>query len=247
MSLSDIKFKYLDKIQTIDNRIERYNSIIEDYDKRIKRAEKEEKQNISSVLKAKSDYVKRIENLSLIKADYQEFVDTSDKLIQNINKDGYSLLNLKYEQLMDKNQSLIDDNEELKTLLDNKENDLKRYKTANENNKRKLMKLKKDYEKRMGEINNYKSRIIAKDSAYSSLRDKKSQGKTEIRKLSIKNKQLQSTNEFLESRNEVLERRVQELEDYCNYQKDLLLNRRENELPTSISNKNIFKQLVEGQ
>ena len=236
MTLSDIKFKYLGKIQNIDSRMERYGSIIQDYDKQIKRAENEEKQNIDSVLKAKSNYEKRIENMSSIKAHYQEFVDTSDELMQYINKDGYSLLKLKYEQLMDKNQSLTDNNEELNILLGNKENDLERYKTANENNKRKLIKLKKDYEKRMDEIKTLKERIKAKDEAYSSLRDRENEkmkklkakgvktktvtktifkdGKSQIRKLSAENQQLQDTNDFLEGK-------CQRLEEYCNE----LLNR----------------------
>ena len=222
MSLSDIKFKYIGKIQNIDDRIQKYGDFVRDYDEKIKTAKEKEIENISSISNLKSNYEKKIVNMKKVREYYQEFVDTSDYLMQNINSKEMPLLKSKCEQLESENHSLSDKINELEILLDDTKVSLEKYKKSNENNKSKLFNLKNDYNKRMEEIKEYKLRMKAKDEAYSSLRDRKRKEKIKtatkyveksankrIRKLSAENQMLKDTNDFLERKN-------QELQDYCN-------------------------------
>ncbi len=222
VSLSDIKFKYIGKIQNIDDRIQKYGDFVRDYDEKIKTAKEKEIENISSISNLKSNYEKKIVNMKKVREYYQEFVDTSDYLMQNINSKEMPLLKSKCEQLESENHSLSDKINELEILLDDTKVSLEKYKKSNENNKSKLFNLKNDYNKRMEEIKEYKLRMKAKDEAYSSLRDRKRKEKIKtatkyveksankrIRKLSAENQMLKDTNDFLERKN-------QELQDYCN-------------------------------
>ena len=99
MSLGDIKFLYQEKIDKLNTRINKYYEIISNYDNTIKKAEKEETPNISAVIQSKIDYEHKIHNMKITKKYYQEFVDTSDYLMQFINKDKTYLLIKKNEDL----------------------------------------------------------------------------------------------------------------------------------------------------
>jgi len=255
MSLSDIKFNYQEKIDNLNNRMEKYEDIIKSYDKKIRKAEKEENPNVSSLIRAKGQYEHKIENMGIVKQYYQEFVDTSDYLMNHLNDNESSQLIIKNGMLVDENELLLGKNKELEQVIDDKNVELSRLKHKNISYEEKIKRknnLINDYKNKLNEA---KDRIKAKDEAYSSLRDRKTKEKTKtvktikkedtqkVRKLNAENRMLKDSNDFLESKNEMLERKIQQLEDYCNH----LLNRRSDELPVenSVSENNLFKQLTE--
>ena len=118
MSLGDINFIYSEKIDNLNNRMARYNEIIKDYETKIKKAEKEENPNISSVIKSKEDYENKIRNMEVVKEYYQEFVDTSDYLMQYINENETHLLIRKNEDLTNQLDKLQQDYDYLVNSID---------------------------------------------------------------------------------------------------------------------------------
>lgn len=120
MTLSDIKFKYEDKIDSINNRVNKYQEIIQDYTLKIKKAQQEENPNVSSVVKAKKDYERRIDNMLQVKKYYQEFVDTADSLMQSINGNNVLIWKMKYE-------NLVKEHDDLKSYHLGLENDVENY------------------------------------------------------------------------------------------------------------------------
>lgn len=109
MSLGEIKYCYQEKIDNLNTRINRYNEIITDYENKINRAEKEENPNISSVIKSKMGYEHKIRNMECVKEYYQEFVDTSDYLMQFLNENETHLLLRKNEDLTNQLNKLQQD------------------------------------------------------------------------------------------------------------------------------------------
>lgn len=228
--LSDIKFNYLDKIENIDNRIVKYQGIVEDYDKIIMRAEKEDNPNISSVLKSKANYEKKIENMCFVKEYYQEFVDTSDYLMNHLNDSESSQLIVKNDELSNENHLLLERNKELEQVIDEKNYELSRLKHKTLSYEEKIKKRNekiKDYKIKLDEA---KGRLKAKDEAYSSLRDRLSEEKTktktvmktvkienkkEIKQLASENKRLSVENRQLKDDNRRFECKCQRLEEYC--------------------------------
>ena len=201
MTLSDIKFKYLDKIQNVDNRIDKYQSIILNYNKTIEKAENEETQNISSVLHAKSDYEKRIENMYTVKEYYQEFVKTADYLMQNLNKEKSLQLILKNEQLSEENEMLKKEKKRLEVLLDEAKRDVE------------IQKMLKEYEE-----DKFKA---LKETGNQNMKKVKDENNS-LKKLKKDNKKLSAEIQMLLDTNDFLKRKCQNLEEYCND----LLNRK---------------------
>ena len=106
MGLGDIRYNYQEKIDNLDNRITRYKEIITDYETKINKAEKEENPNISSVIKSKSNYERKIHNMESVKGYYQEFVDTSDYLMQFLNENDSHMLLRRNEDLSNQLEDL---------------------------------------------------------------------------------------------------------------------------------------------
>lgn len=233
MTLSDIKFTYEDKINNLNNRMEKYEDIIKSYNKKIRRAEKEENPNVSSLIKARGQYEHKIENMGVVKEYYQEFVDTADYLLQNLNSNDVVLANMQYEHLERKNVKLHKEIEEL-------ENRISIYEINNE-------KMKQKYEKKIGRLE------ISVESRDDIIKRKKAQiknlRKDSIKKDSVSYKKMEKEliklydeNTYLKNVNEVLRKKNKRLVDYCNH----LLNRRSDEpVGDSVSDNNIFKQLME--
>ena len=243
MTLSDIKFNYQEKIDNVNARIRRYQEIICDYNGKIKRAEQEDNPNISSVVKSKEQYEHKIQNMECVKAHYQEFVDTADYLLQNLNKNSNTLSNLKYEQLEKRNTELYDELDILETKNYEQKNEFEKMELKYED---KIEELKIKLETKDDIIKRKKIQI--KQLRNKSVKDTPNSSKTkkgllfENKKLVNEIVSLKDTNDFLETKNEMLGRKVEQLEDYCNH----LLNRKENEMVSPVSEDNIFKQLVGG-
>lgn len=247
MTLSAIKFNYQDKIDNINARIGRYQEIIGDYNVRIKRAEKEDNPNISSVIKSREQYEHKIQNMECVKEYYQEFIDTADYLLQNLNNHSVVMSNLKYEQLEQRNNGLHEEINILETKIYEQENELKKLEIDNETNKdiikRQKIQIREQNRnqkmiKLLEEENEFlKSQLKKSNKNSSNVKKVKREWYSERKKLMDENITLKDTNEYLE-------RKCQQLEDYCNH----LLNRRSDELPVTntVSENNIFKQLVEG-
>lgn len=219
MSLGDIKFLYQEKIDKLNTRINRYCEIISDYDDAIKRAEKEEVPNISAVVQSKLDYEHKIRNMKTTKKYYQEFVDTSDYLMQFINKD--------------KTYLLIRENEDLQSQLIDLQNKYDYFINAMDKDSDNISSL---YGKisRLSSHNTYLESMIAYykrrcedvDEMAETIVDLKTQVhdlKTLNDTAVSKNKKLIKTVKRLNKDNESLqtiqrlENRVQQLEDYCNH------------------------------
>ena len=244
MSLSDIKFKYQSKIDNIHIRRNKYYEIIQDYTKQIKKAEKEENPNINSVISAKEQYESKLKNMAIVEKVYQEFVDTADYLMQNLNdKESFQLI-LKNEQLEEQNQLLLDENKRLESIIEDNKEELKLEKIKHDLDKSKLKESRqnrKDTIERITTKTNDKLLKLEKNN--SSLKKDSKTLKKENKKLLIENQTLKDENEYLDNK-------VKTLEDYCNH----LLSRKDDEnliikeTGKTIeikSKKNIFEELLE--
>lgn len=249
MTLSTIKFTYQDKIDKLNVRIGRYQEIIEDYNVRINEAEKEDNPNISSVLKSKKQYEHKIENMERVKAYYQEFVDTADYLLQNLNNYNNVLSNLKYEDLERRNKELQEELEALETRVYVQNNELEQLGISHEVNKNKLKKQRS----KMKEFNETKKlvKVLTNENEFLKERLKKvSKGSENSKKIKRdwyrERNKLIAENTSLRDTNDYLERRTQQLEDYCNH-----LSSRgsdESDMPVELNtSKNIFEQLRGGK
>lgn len=209
MSLSDIKFDYLDKIENINKRIDRYSEIIDDYDDIITVAKNEENPNISSVLNSKSSYEKKIKHLINVKEYYQEFVETSDYLLQNLNKEQTHLLISQNQELLRSNDNLKKDMQYLEQLLSDKEEDLKNLKIRNDLDKIKIKDLRKKYNDKINSI------TIKNAASLKKLRDENKslkKLKKDVRRLSAQLQMEIDTKDFLESENVKLNEKISNLE-----------------------------------
>lgn len=216
MTLSDIKFQYNEKINSLNGRIERYEEMVKHYDKRIKEAEKKEVEDYSSLISAKKRYENKIKNMVHVRGYYKEFVDTADYLLQHLNDNDNSQLLVQYEHLENKliatktrikklEQLNFDKEEEiknLKTIVELHESRLKNYREKNKEKNRKI----KSLELEVGSL-----KTMAKtNKTNGEKRTQKRKLNREIQKLSAEIITLQDTNDFLERKN-------QQLEDYCNH------------------------------
>ena len=208
MTLSDIKFKYEEKIQNLDSRIERYQSIINDYDNTLQKAEKEENPNISSVLTSKKEYEHKIKNMLRVREYYQEFVDSADYLMQNLNNETQFKLISQNEVLRNRVEFLEQENDELREFLEEKNMELKRKGIQVDISKKKLRKLRENNRIVLNNVKEENKSLKEGNKIVKKL-------KKDIKKLSDENTMLLDTNDFLE-------RKCEKLEDYCNN----LLNRK---------------------
>jgi len=208
MTLSDIKFEYQEKINKINKRIDKYSDIIMDYTKTIEKAGKEETPNISSVLKSKTDYERKIKNMQNVKSYYQQFVDTADYLMQDINNEQSLQLLQQNEHLTKKIEFLQNKNDELEYDLKTKNTVLCRKNTSIESKKIKIKELKAkhsdmilDYQKK---IKNLNEELIKLNNV-----------KKENKSLKKENKKIYASNEKLYDKLNVIERKNENLEQYC--------------------------------
>jgi len=229
MTLADIKFNYQEKIDKVNIRINKYNEIIEKYTIKIKEAEKEENPNISSVIKAKKQYEHKIENMKTVKSYYQEFVDTSDYLLQNLNNEEQFLLIAKNNQLEKENEDLLIKIKNLERLLEDEQEISKNKGILFDLEKIKVKQLR---EKHSAKMDNLRITHSEKEKHQREKINSLKKYKHQVKKLTEENKMLNDTNEFLE-------KRIKRLEDYCND----LLSRKTNEsfsIPKSSEGNLIF-------
>ena len=226
MDLSTIKFNYQSKIDKLNVRINRYQEIIEDYTVRINEAEKEDNPNISSVIKSKESYEHKIENMKQVKQYYQEFVNTADYLLQNLNNFDGVLEHSKIDHLEKENNQLKNNIAELEELTLSQSMKLKNFEIIESMDNNKIRKLR-DTIKELRQENRDNSKIIKdlRDVTKGKESSKLRKANNKVRKLSAENEMLISTNDFLEKKNSKLERRIKDLDDYCNH----LLSRRPDE------------------
>lgn len=237
MSLGDINFIYKEKIDNLNNRMDRYNGIIKDYENTIKKAEKEENPNVSSVVKSKEDYENKIRNMECVKEYYQEFVDTSDYLMQYLNENETHLLIRKNEDLTNQLNELQQDYDYFVNSVDEHSNHInsltaKVRKLSNENTRLKAdLKYYKPYYSNSIEFESYIEELQTKihDLELSKkgmvrknmhLIDTIEDLNNKIESLDNKLKSYEKNFNELEIQNheiDELQRQYKVLEDYCNH------------------------------
>ena len=229
MTLSDIKFNYQEKIDKVNARIERYQKIIGDYNVRIRIAEKEDNPNISSVIKSKKQYEHKIQNMGCVKEYYQEFIDTADYLMQNLNNEESFQLISKNEQLIKQNETLKEEIMELEQLLEDKTKELQMQEIQNSVNNKKLKRLRENKKLALNKVKEENKLLKDKNKSVKQL-------KSDNKKLSAKNQMLLDTNEFLENK-------CANLQEYCN---DLLNRTPEQYLENDSLLQEQYAKLVNG-
>ena len=229
MTLSDIKFNYQEKIDKVNARIERYQKIIGDYNVRIRIAEKEDNPNISSVIKSKKQYEHKIQNMGCVKEYYQEFIDTADYLMQNLNNEESFQLISKNEQLIKENETLKEEIMELEQLLEDKTKELQMQEIQNSVNNKKLKRLRENKKLALNKVKEENKLLKDKNKSVKQL-------KSDNKKLSAKNQMLLDTNEFLENK-------CANLQEYCN---DLLNRTPEQYLENDSLLQEQYAKLVNG-
>ena len=214
MSLSDIKFKYLDKIDNVNARISRYEEIIQGYSSRIEQAEKEENPNISSMIKAREQYEHKIENMLCVIDFYKEFVETADYLMQNLNNHSTVISNLKYEDLQKRNDQLQDEVEVLENRLYSLNVELDKLKISDELDKTRIKKQRNE----IRELKESKKmiKVLEDENEFLKQQLKKSNkesanAKKVKRDWYLERKKLMGENITLKDTNDYLERRTQQL------------------------------------
>lgn len=229
MTLSDIKFNYQEKIDKVNARIERYQKIIGDYNVRIRIAEKEDNPNISSVIKSKKQYEHKIQNMECVKEYYQEFIDTADYLMQNLNNEESFQLISKNEQLIKQNETLKEEIMELEQLLEDKTKELQMQEIQNSVNNKKLKRLRENKKLALNKVKEENKLLKDKNKSVKQL-------KSDNKKLSAENQMLLDTNEFLENK-------CANLQEYCN---DLLNRTPEQYLENDSLLQEQYAKLVNG-
>lgn len=234
MSLGDIHYKYQVKIDNLNNRITRYNEIINDYENKINKAEKKENPNISSVINSKLDYEHKIQNMECVKEYYQEFVDTSEYLMQFLNENETHLLIRKNEDLIKQLDKLQQDYDYLVNSIGENSNQVnsltgKINRLSNENTRLKAdLKYYKPYYRNSVQFEDYieelqtkirdleqcNDDVVKKNAKLVAMVEDLNEKLKSHKKTSLNNSdELKKQNKELDE----LKRQNKVLEDYCNH------------------------------
>lgn len=144
--LGDILFKYREKLDRLNSRIDRYNLIVEDYNKKICTA-KEKQVDYTSLSNSKSLYEKKIKYMNIVKKEYLDFIETSQFLLDSINSKPGLLEQSKFESLERRCEELQKENDELRFLYSEFEKMSKKFDKEFEISskmRKEILKLKKE-------------------------------------------------------------------------------------------------------